>query len=127
MSTYQATTPPDGTTCDMRGCGSAAEVRVIVPKPRFEADGAGHSRDPGTWDSCDLHWPRFRDAVMRNGHEVVDTTGDLRQLVADFGTWTVFKSDSGRLYAASYGMTLYGWLVGPLRAEMQRATERASA
>src|SRR6266516_377681 len=120
MSTYQATTPPPGATCDKRRCGSAAEVRVIIPRSRFMADGADHSQDPRTWDSCDLHWPRFRDAILRNGHQVVDTTGDLAQLVADFKRWTIFTSDGGRLYASSHGTTLYAWLVGQLRPQLER-------
>ena len=127
MSTYNATTAPHGAICDMRGCGSAAEVRTIIPKSRFRADGTDHSQDPDRWDSCDLHWPRFRDATMRNGHQIVDTTGDLGRLLADFRNWTIFKSDNGRLYASGHGTTLYAWLVGPLRADMERETQQATA
>jgi len=124
MSTYEATTPPDGTTCDMRGCCSAAKVRMIIPKSRFEADGIDHSQDPPTFDACELHWPAVRDAAARNGHDVVDITGDLARLAADFAGWTVFHSDSGRLYASppvngpAQGVTVDAWLVGPLRAQM---------
>lgn len=126
MSTYQATTPPQGATCDVRGCGSAAKVRMIIPEFRFTADGADHTCDPDTWDTCDLHWSGFRDAILRNGHQVADITGDLTQLVADFRNWTIFKSDNGRLYASNYGTTLYAWLIGPLRAEMEHVTEQAT-
>jgi len=48
-----------------------------------------------------LHWPGIRDACRRNGHTVVDTTGDLRQLAADFPAWRIFTSDGGRLYASA--------------------------
>jgi len=124
MSTYQATTPPDGATCSMKGCASAAKVRVIIPPSLFTADGTDHSQDPNTWDTCDLHWPRFRDAAARNGHDVADITGDLARLAAGFAGWTVFRSDSGRLYASppvsgpAQGVTVDAWLAGPLRTQM---------
>ena len=116
--------PPDGMTCDMRGCCSAAKVRMLIPESRFEADGIDHANDPPTFDACELHWPRMRDACQRNGHTVVDTTGDLRQLAADFPTWSIFASDGGRLYASArvkgsaQGTTLDAYLVGQLRAKL---------
>jgi len=121
---YQATMAPDSATCDMRGCCAAANVRMIIPRSRFEADGIDHTNDPPTFDACELHWPAIRDACQRNGHAVVDTTGDLRQLAADFPTWSIFCSDGGRLYASArvngsaQGATLDAYLVGQLRAQL---------
>ncbi len=129
---YQATTPPDGATCDMRGCCSAATVRMVIPKSRFEADGVDHSKDPSIFDACELHWPTIRDACKRNGHAVVDTTGDLGQLAADFPAWSIFCSDGGRLYASTrlngsaQGTTLDAYLVAQLRARLA-ATAAPSA
>lgn len=104
---YEAKVPPGGATCDTDGCGSVARVRVAVP--------------PHTQDSCDLHWPAFRDATMRNGHQVADRSGDLRRLLRDYPDWRVFRSDLGRLYATRPGITVYGWLTAQLRAEVQAA------
>jgi hypothetical protein len=87
----------------------------VIPKSRFAAAGPGE----GTWDSCDLHWPGFRGTTLRNGHRITDSTGDPRQLPADFPGWRIFRSDMGRLYAARLGTTLYGWLSAQLRAEIQ--------
>lgn len=115
---YQATLPPPEATCDTARCATAAMVRVLVPRSRFDADGAGSARD--TWDACDLHWPAFRDATARNGHRVTDATGDPQQLVAEFPGWRIFRSDMGRLYASRPGTTVYGWLTAQLRAEIQR-------
>ncbi len=88
---YRATVPPDCTTCDTDGCGTVASVRVAIPRSRFDATGADPSQD--TWDSCDLHWPAFRDATMRNGHQVADDTGDWRQILSDYPGWRIFRSD----------------------------------
>lgn len=114
---YEATEPPHEATCDTQTCATAAMVRVIIPKSGFDADGADHSQ--ATWDACDLHWPAFRDATLRNGHHIADTTGDLRQLLRDFPCWGIFRSDLGRLYASRPGTTVYGWLAAQLRAEIQ--------
>ncbi len=125
--TYQATKPPGGATCDTPGCCSAAKVRMIIPPSRFEADGIDHSKDPPTFDTCDLHWPGIRDACVRGGHTVADITGDIGELVADFPQWSVFASDGGRLYAADrvngagQGVTLDAYLVGQLRGQLQEA------
>ena len=131
---YKATMPPDdNTTCDTRGCCSAARVRLIIPKTRFEADGVDHSHDPPTFDACEWHYRPIRDAALRNGHTVVDATGDVRELAADFPTWTVFYSDGGRLYASArvngsrQGTTLDAYLVGQLRAQMKAAEPQAPA
>ena len=131
---YQATEPPDGATCDMHGCGSAAKVRLIIPETRFEADGQDHDSDPTEFDLCELHWPQIRTASEHNGHQVVDTTGDLRALAADCPHWSVFASDGGRLYASArlpgsrQGVTLDACLVGQLRAQIQALdTRRALA
>jgi hypothetical protein len=126
---YQATTPPEGATCDSNGCGSAARVRMIIPESRFDADGIDHSNDPPTFGACDLHWPGIRDTCVHNGHDVVDTTGDIGQLAVDFPQWTIFRSDGGRLYASArlhgtpQGMTLDACLIGQLRAKMQAAVD----
>jgi hypothetical protein len=93
-------------------------VRVTFPPARFDAAGAGGSS--GVWDSCDLHWPAFRDATIRNGHQISDATGDPRQLLTEFPGWRIFRSDMGRLYASRPGTTVYGWLTAQLRAEIQR-------
>jgi hypothetical protein len=97
---------------------------VTVPGTRFDADGTGGT--PSTWDSCDLHWPQFRDATTRNGHQITDATGDPRTLLAEFPGWRIFRSDLGRLYASRPGTTVYGWLTAQLRAEIQacRAVRR---
>ena len=134
MSTYQATMPPDGnTTCDARGCCSVARVRLVIPPSRFEADGVDHSKDPPTFDACEWHYPPVRDAALRNGHQVVDATGEVGQLAADFPAWTVFYSDAGRLYASArlngsvQGTTLDAYLVGQLREQMEAAESQAPA
>jgi hypothetical protein len=112
---YRATVPPEGATCDTARCGTAAKVRVTIPPSRFDATG-------DTWDSCwnccDLHWPAFRDATMRNGHQVADDTGDWRQILTDYPGWRIFRSDLGRLYATRPGVTVYAWLTAQLSAEI---------
>ncbi len=124
MSTYEATQPPENATCDTPGCGSVAKVRMIIPKSLFTADGVDHSQDPPTFDACELHWPGIRDTCMRNGHAVVDVTGDLRELMGEFPRWTVFTSDGGWLYASArvgkskQGVTVHAYLVGQLRREI---------
>ncbi len=131
VSIYQATMPPDGATCETRGCCSVASVRLIVPALRFDADGVDHSNDPPTFDTCELHWPVMRDACRRNGHAVADTTGDLRALVADFPQCTIFASDGGRLYASArvngsaQGTTVGAFLVGQLRIRLTQLTRTA--
>jgi hypothetical protein len=115
---YRATVPPVGATCSTETCGTVARVRVTVPRSRFDATGADNS---DTWDSCDLHWPAFRDMIMRNGHQVADDTGDWRQILSDYPGWRIFRSDMGRLYAVRPGITVYGWLTAHLRAEILAA------
>ncbi len=129
MSTYAATEPAPGATCEIRACCSAAKVRVIVPTSRFEADGVDHEKDPSTLDACELHWPGLRDTCLRNGHRVVDSTGDLAGLAAEFPGWSIFHSDGGRLYASArvngsgQGTTLDAYLVGQLRAQIRAAQD----
>jgi len=124
---YQAAVPPANATCDTRGCRSVAKVRIIIPRSRLEADGIDHSNDPPIFDACGLHWPRIRDACLRNGHPVVDTTGDLRELAADFTGWSIFYSDGARLYASArvkgsrQSTTLDAYLIGQLRAQLEQA------
>lgn len=124
--TYHATDPPQGATCDIKGCGAAARVQVNVPACRFEADGVDHSKDPPTFKTCEWHWPRMRGACVRNGHQIVDTTGDLGQLAADYPHCSIFASDSGRLYASvrvngsPQGGTVDAWLVGQLRVRLEQ-------
>ncbi len=132
MSSYQATTPPADARCESTAtCGSVAKVRVLVPRSRFMADGVDHCADPDWCDMCELHWTILRDTCVRNGHQVVDTTGSLRDLVAEFPEWKIFYSDGGRLYAAArlngsvQGTTVDACLVGQLRARMQ-ATARGA-
>ncbi len=125
---YNVTEPPEGARCSERGCCSVADVRVIIPESRFTADGIDHSKAPSTFDACEWHWPAMRDACMRNGHRIVDTTGEIGELVADFPQCNVFSSDSGRLYASSRTngsvprATVDAWLVGQLRAQLERAS-----
>lgn len=114
---YQATVPPQRATCDRDTCASDAMVRVTFSRSWFDAGSPETTH--GTWDSCDLHWPAFRDATLRNGHQVTDTTGDPRRLLPEFPGWRIFRSDLGRLYAARPGITVYGWLTAQLRAEIQ--------
>ncbi len=108
-------------------------VRLIIPHTRFEADGVDHRKDPSTFDTCELHGPLLRDTARRNGHPVVDATGDVRQLVAGYPAWTIFVSDRGRLYASTrvnasaQGTTLRAWLVAGLRRQMQRVSEQVTA
>ena len=124
MSTYEATSPPEGATCQSDHCRSAAVVRLIIPRPRLTADGVHTDADAiTTWDNCDLHWPGFRDVCVRSGHTVLDRTGDLRELASASPEWAIFASDGGRLYASrrlnGHGTTVDAYLVGPLRAQMQ--------
>ncbi len=125
MSIYEATEPPCSAPCDISGCGSISVVRLLVAPSRFTADGVDHSKDPPTFDACELHWPEVRDAAQRNGYPVADITGNLAGLVADFPQCNVFCSDSGRLYASArvngsvQGATVAAWLVGQLRAQLQ--------
>lgn len=79
---YRATEPPKDATCDTDRCGTAAMVRLTIPRSQFEAGGAGQK--VGHWDTCDLHWPAFRDTVARNGHTIVDATGDPHDLLTEF-------------------------------------------
>jgi hypothetical protein len=93
-----------------------ALVRVVpTPGP----GGAGPAG--GTRDSCDLHWPKFRDTLIRQQHQVSDATGDARQLQHQFPPWRVFRSDTGRWYASRTGITVYGWLAMQLRDQIQAA------
>lgn len=117
---YQAAVPPRGATCDRSTCATVALVRVTFPPARFDA--AGASGSSGVWDSCDLHWPAFRDATIRNGHQITDATGDPRQLLREFPGWRIFRSDLGRLYASRPGTTVYGWLTAQLREQIQVTT-----
>jgi hypothetical protein len=119
---YRATVPPDGATCDTQTCDTVAKVRVTLPPSQL--DPAGDTWD-ACWDCCDLHWPAFRSAAVRNGHQVTDATGELRELHRDHPSWRIFRSDRGRLYAARPGLTVYGWLTAQLRAEMQAASAPA--
>jgi hypothetical protein len=115
---YQAILPPPGATCDTTRCATTATVRVLIPRSRFDAAGAHQARD--TWDSCDLHWPGFRETAARSGHRVTDTTGDPQRLPREFPAWRIFRSDLGRLYACRPGTTVYGWLTAQLRAEIRK-------
>ncbi len=106
--------------------GTVAEVRLLMQSHRVEEGGnAAHSSR--TFDACDLHIPRMRDACLRGGHQVVDTTGDLAGLAAGCPDWNVFRSDSGRLYASTrldgslQGTTVQAWLVGQLHARIDKA------
>ncbi|HUK68549.1 MAG TPA: hypothetical protein VLW50_07330 [Streptosporangiaceae bacterium] len=125
---YHAITPPASATCQSDLCRSVAVVRLVVPRPQFTADGL-HDDDgaPATWDVCDVHWPRFRDTCARAGHEVIDRTGDLQRVAAEFPRWNLWRSDGGRLYASArvggtaQGTTVDAYLVGQLRVAMRSA------
>jgi hypothetical protein len=127
---YQAAIPPAGTTCHGNRCGSGAVVRLIVPRPKI----SGHNDDAplAVWDLCGLHWPTFRRTCERSGHQVIDTTGDLRALQDEFPRWNVWASDEGRLYAATHltgpdgprGITVDAVLAGQLRAAMHAVDAR---
>jgi hypothetical protein len=134
MSTYEATTPLPGATCQSERCCSVAVVRVVMPPSRFTADGMPHQDDgkPVIRDTCELHWPGFRDLCARNGHRVTDTTGDLRAVAAELPGWRVFTSDGGRLYASTMlpggqGITVDAFLVGHLRAQMREIDDTKAA
>jgi hypothetical protein len=55
---------------------------------------------------------------------MVDTTGDLAAVKAEFGnTWDIWRSSSGRLYASTViaggqGTTVDSFLAGPLRDQI---------
>jgi hypothetical protein len=91
-------------------------VRLLILRSNFGADSDGQQL--ATWDSCDLHWPGFRDASARDGHTITDGTGSPRDLLAEFPRWRIFRSDLGRLYASRPGTTVYGWLTTQLRAQI---------
>ena len=130
MSIYQASVPPAGAPCQSDLCRTRAVVRLTVRPLRFTADGGpADVRDVTTWDTCDLHWPGFRDVVVRSGHDIADCTGDLGALVTDFPKWDIWRSDLGRLYASTVlpggnGATVDAYLTGQLRAEMQAVESR---
>jgi hypothetical protein len=115
---YCAITPPKDATCGDDRCGTLALVRV-VPAAAPGPSGAGPAE--GTRDSCDLHWPKFRDNAVLQGHRVIDATGDARQLQQEFPPWRVFGSDVGRWYASRTGITVYGSLAIQLRDQIQAA------
>jgi hypothetical protein len=126
MNAYEASIPPHGATCQSDLCRSVAVVRLTVPPHLFSADGAP-SGDITTWDSCDLHWPSFRDVIVRSGHAITDRTGDVRDLAGS--EWDVWRSDQGRLYATLVrpdhsGTTVDAYLIGQLRAEMRAVESR---
>jgi len=133
MSTYQASVPPAGATCQSDLCRSTAVVRLTVPPQRFTADGVPpDAREVVTWDSCDLHWPAFRDVCVRSGHEVADGTGDLGVLATESPKWDIWRSDLGRYYASTVlpngnGTTVDAYLIGQLRAEMRAVEDRQCA
>jgi hypothetical protein len=112
---YHAITPPPGATCGHHACATLALVRA-VPAPGQGGPLLVHD----AWDSCDLHWPVFRDHAARQGHQITDATGDPHQLPREFPPWRVFRSDLGRWYATRPGTTVYGWLTGQLRAEIEK-------
>jgi len=127
MSTYHASIPPDGATCQSDLCRSRAVVRLTVPPRGFTADGG--PAEVTTWDSCDLHWVAFRDVCLRSGHEIADCTGDLGALVDESPRWDIWRSDLGRLYASTvlpsrHGTTVDAYLIGQLRAEMREVESR---
>ncbi len=125
---YHATTPPENATCQSDMCCSVAVVRLLLPRPQFTADGLHDDDDaPATWDTCDLHWPRFRETCARAGHEIIDLTGDLQRVATEFPRWNLWRSDGGRLYASAsvggtaQGTTVDAYLVGQLQAAMRDA------
>lgn len=122
--TCHATEPPDRATCDIADCCSVARVRLITPgSPCGVID---RDEAPSTFDACELHWPQVRCARLRNGHRIVDASGDLARLAADFPQWKIFSSDAGLLYASArlngspQGTTLHAHLVGQLREQMEQ-------
>lgn len=134
MSEYQATIPPPGAACSEDGCCSVAVVRVTVSLARRTADVMpGNGQQPAAWDTCELHWPRFRYACVRGGHAIADASGDPAQLKADFPAWRLWTSvDAGRLYATArtpggQGTTVHACLVGQLRAQIEQAMEGVGA
>jgi hypothetical protein len=127
---YEAAIPPAGATCHGNLCGSAAVVRLIVPRPKIS--GQDDDSPLAVWDVCELDWPIFRSICERSGHTVIDTTGDLRTLQDEFRRWNVWISDTGRLYAARHitgpdgmrGITVDAFLAGQLRAQMHAVEAR---
>lgn len=125
--TCQATEPPDRATCDIADCCSMAKVRLIIPMSRCDERGVEQDEAPSTFDACELHWPQVRYAWLHDGYRIMDTSGDLERLVADFPQWKIFSSDAGLLYASArlngsaQGTTLHAHLVGQLRQQLEES------
>lgn len=112
---YQASAAPGDVMCVTRGCMAKAGVRLLVPAER-SANG------PETLDLCGLDFSRVREMVQRDGDGIEDTTGKLTEVCHEFPGWTVTATLGGRLYASdSQNITVSGWLVCQLRAEIRRA------
>ena len=126
--TNHTTDPPEGATCNIKGCCAVAQVRMIIAPSRFDADGVDHSQDPSTFDTCEWHWPAMRASCLSSGHRIVDATGDTGELAAGFPQCSIFSSDAGRLYASArigrspQRATVHAWLVGQLRTQLERAS-----
>jgi hypothetical protein len=116
--TCQASVPPPGATCACPYCCSTAAVRLVTH----------HGAEPA--DYCELDWPLVSESIAALGQAVVDVTGDLWTVCAEFPNWDVFQSSTGRFYASTsldgQGTTVDAYLVGELRAQMVK-TERQAA
>jgi hypothetical protein len=104
------TIPPKGAECCARLCRTVAVVRLVVR----------HDADPA--DYCDLDWRNVRATILARGHSLVDNTGDVGELQAEYQNWHIWQCRTGLFYATAVfngqGTTVYAYLVGKLRAEI---------
>jgi hypothetical protein len=109
----QVSIPPQDTECSYQYCASVAVVRLV----------AHQGTDPA--DYCDLDWRRVRSTVLARGHSLIDITGDVWALRAEFPGWHIWECCAGLWYATAVfdgqGTTRYAYLVGKLRAEIAEA------
>jgi len=114
----QVSIPPQGAECSHECCATPAVVRLVTH----------HGADPTDW--CDLDWRRVRATILARGHTIVDTTGDVWSLRAEFPNWHIWESCTGLFYATAnfdgQGTTVHSYLIGKLRAEIM-AGETAKA
>lgn len=119
---YQVSQAPPGTTCQHTLCCGAATVRLRKSP----------SGEPA--DFCDMDFNIARSKLVALGQRIVDTTGDLPAVEAEFGnSWNVWRSrPAGRIYATTtmpsgQGMTVDDFLAGPLRTKMLEAEKTKAA
>ncbi len=115
----QASIPPQGAECGYAHCRTVAVVRLVTHR----------GADPA--DYCDLDWRRVRAEVLARGCSLVDITGDVWALRAEFPDWHIWECCTGLFYATAVfdgqGTTRYAYLVGKLRAEIAEAEAERQA